>query len=139
MPNRGQIINQVVSDFHKSFNTSNGFVDLVKVERGSIFSGTITQFPSLTIMFVSDMHLDGDYLDDTAMRNLTLELQVGVNTSSNNYEKFDELMDKCELFLRSDFISYDVILGNIVMVEGDKDVDNSFFSIQFSIFYDRQY
>ena len=94
--------------------------------------------PPFFIRFKRDSR--SPFCEDTATRLLTLQIEGGVNTSvKNNYEKYDEMIDNCELFLRSSHCSYDVILGPVVQVEAETDVSNSFFTMQFSIYYDRQY
>jgi len=137
---RGSIINTIIEDFKKKFTIFNGYMDVNKIARGNIFSTAITQFPSLTVDFVADTPVEGDYLgDETATRTLSLSLQGGANTPSNNYEVFDQLIDDCELFLRSDNCSYDIIVEDIIQVEAEHDTGISFFQIKFSIMYDRQY
>jgi len=137
---RGTIMNTLVEDFTEKFTVANGYSAVVKVFRGGIFSEEIVQFPTLTIDFVADIGEEGDFLgDDSAIRTLTLVVQGGVSTSSNNYDKFDEIMNNCELFLRSDNCSYDVTLEEAIQLEGNHDVARSYFSIQFNIRYNRAY
>lgn len=133
------IINQLVIDFKDKFSSANGYLDIVNVFRGNIFSEDVVQFPCLSIDFASDIHSDGDYLDDNAVRTLSLIVYGAVNTSSTNFDIYDDLVEYTEEFLRSDNCSYQVELADVLKLENDKVVGTSYFSIQINIRYDRQY
>lgn len=136
---RAEIIKQIVKDFKDKYNSINGFTDITNIYRGSIFSDEIKQFPALSIDFMSDVHEDGDFMDDNAVRTITMEVQGAINTSSLDYDNYDEFVEKVENFLRSSYFSYEAELDEVKKIEANEYVSHSYFSVKFSIRYDRQY
>jgi hypothetical protein len=136
---RKEIIKGLINDFKTKFNSLNGYMDLSNVYRGTVFLEEAVPSKSLAIDFSMDSPVTGDFLDNNAIRTLTLMIQGLVNTSYNDYEIFDDVIENVETFLRSEDCSYEVEIGQVRKIEATQDVSNSFFTIEISILYDRQY
>lgn len=136
------ITNQIKTDIENSFNYDNGFIDILKVYRGSILSEQISQTgPILSVDFIDDSPVEGDYMDDNSMRTIVLSIQGKTNTSSENFDDFDNLIDNTIKFLRSSYCTYkdDIDIGQITKLEGDGQIAVSYFTIQISIKYIFEY